>query len=206
MINPKPGERLEAPVKQGPYAKTNFPTKSAPTDDTAKALVAGAPTATRATLDLDAVGEYKGQPVTTIPLDNYEDKPWRKPGADLTDYFNFGFDELTWAAYCSKQDKLSDFTPQKVMAMLGMNGPSSMMGAPMMPTMPGFPTLPGFPGPPGGPNMFGGPPGNGFGNAMSNSFMPPPMNMPMNNTTNNVGTNNGNMNTNGGSWNRGPKR
>lgn len=35
-----------------------------------------------------------------------EDKPWRKPGADITDYFNYGFNEETWKAYCDKQRKL----------------------------------------------------------------------------------------------------
>lgn len=32
------------------------------------------------------------------------DKPWRLPGADQTDYFNYGFDEFTWASYCLKQE------------------------------------------------------------------------------------------------------
>lgn len=39
-------------------------------------------------------------------LDTIEDKPWRKPGADITDYFNYGFNEDTWKAYCEKQRKL----------------------------------------------------------------------------------------------------
>lgn len=39
-------------------------------------------------------------------LDSIEDKPWRKPGADITDYFNYGFNEDTWKAYCEKQRKL----------------------------------------------------------------------------------------------------
>ena len=36
-------------------------------------------------------------------LHSLVDKPWRKPGADLTDYFNYGFDEDTWRAYIAKQ-------------------------------------------------------------------------------------------------------
>ena len=32
-----------------------------------------------------------------------DDKPWRRPGSDLSDYFNYGFDEFTWSAYCLKQ-------------------------------------------------------------------------------------------------------
>lgn len=31
----------------------------------------------------------------------FEKKPWRYPGADLTDYFNFGFDEDSWKQYCN---------------------------------------------------------------------------------------------------------
>jgi len=29
-------------------------------------------------------------------------KKWQRPGTDLTDYFNFGFNERTWRAYCKK--------------------------------------------------------------------------------------------------------
>lgn len=57
---------------------------------------------------MEAVGEYNGTPITEIDLDNAEDKPWRKPGADITDYFNYGFNELTWRAYCAKQKMLRE--------------------------------------------------------------------------------------------------
>ncbi len=41
-------------------------------------------------------------------------KPWRRPGSDLTDYFNYGFDEFTWASYCLKQETLrKDVADQK---------------------------------------------------------------------------------------------
>jgi hypothetical protein len=36
-------------------------------------------------------------------MDELEEKPWRKPGADLSDYFNYGFNEETWRSYCAKQ-------------------------------------------------------------------------------------------------------
>jgi len=40
-------------------------------------------------------------------------------GADVTDYFNYGFDEFTWTAYCTKQKNLrNEFNPAKVMAVL----------------------------------------------------------------------------------------
>jgi pre-mRNA 3'-end-processing factor FIP1 len=37
-----------------------------------------------------------------------EDKPWRKPGADITDYFNYGFNEVSWRTYCAKQKMLRE--------------------------------------------------------------------------------------------------
>ncbi|CAM9523268.1 unnamed protein product [Lampetra planeri] len=57
-------------------------------------------------VDLDAPGSIAGIPVLEVDLDSFEDKPWRKPGADLSDYFNFGFNEDTWKAYCEKQKRL----------------------------------------------------------------------------------------------------
>lgn len=36
-------------------------------------------------------------------LDMMKDKPWLKPGADITDYFNYGFTEKTWKKYCEMQ-------------------------------------------------------------------------------------------------------
>lgn len=39
-------------------------------------------------------------------------------GADVTDFFNYGFDEFTWTAYCSKQTNLrNEFNPAKMMAV-----------------------------------------------------------------------------------------
>lgn len=57
-------------------------------------------------IDLDAPGSINGIPVIETDLDTFEDKPWRKPGADLSDYFNYGFTEETWKAYCEKQRRL----------------------------------------------------------------------------------------------------
>ncbi|XP_075051739.1 pre-mRNA 3'-end-processing factor FIP1 isoform X2 [Mixophyes fleayi] len=57
-------------------------------------------------VDLDAPGNINGVPLVEVDLDSFEDKPWRKPGADLSDYFNYGFNEDTWKAYCEKQKRL----------------------------------------------------------------------------------------------------
>ncbi|XP_049321377.1 pre-mRNA 3'-end-processing factor FIP1 isoform X2 [Astyanax mexicanus] len=56
-------------------------------------------------VDLEAPG-FNGLHAGEVEADTYEDKPWRKPGADLSDYFNYGFNEETWKAYCEKQRRL----------------------------------------------------------------------------------------------------
>ncbi|GAV02700.1 hypothetical protein RvY_13231-1 [Ramazzottius varieornatus] len=54
-------------------------------------------------IDFNDVPEINGVPVTEFNIDTLEDKPWKKPGADLSDYFNYGFNEDTWRMYCDKQ-------------------------------------------------------------------------------------------------------
>merc|ERR1712168_549828 len=124
-------------------------------------------------------------------IDALDDKPWQKPGADLSDYFNYGFSESTWRLYSEHQRTLRERAKAILIARGGFvppvktefNGPPpvfdskdrkpvKMSGMPpgfppgMMP--PGFP--PGMPPgmPPGVmPPMPGMPPG-----------MPPPGMMP----------------------------
>ncbi|KAI8340309.1 Fip1 motif-domain-containing protein [Chlamydoabsidia padenii] len=124
-------------------------------------------------VDLDAVGEYNGQPITELDVDIFEDKPWRKPGADITDYFNYGFNEVTWRAYCAKQKTMRekkttgkpdgdmpdfmtdvpDFMKMGMMMPMMEGGmPMGMMNPMMNPMMMGMPPPP----PPGGaPPMMG---------------------------------------------------
>ena len=54
-------------------------------------------------VDINAIGQHDGVDIIDIDPSTFEDKPWRNPGADITDYFNFGFDEKTWAEYSAKQ-------------------------------------------------------------------------------------------------------
>jgi pre-mRNA 3'-end-processing factor FIP1 len=44
-----------------------------------------------------------GRTLVELDIDSMEEKAWLKPGADPTDYFNYGFTEETWRAYCLKQ-------------------------------------------------------------------------------------------------------
>ncbi|XP_043400308.1 pre-mRNA 3'-end-processing factor FIP1 isoform X13 [Chelonia mydas] len=81
-------------------------------------------------VDLDAPGSINGVPLLEVDLDSFEDKPWRKPGADLSDYFNYGFNEDTWKAYCEKQKRIRmgleilpvTSTTNKIMVQQGRTG------------------------------------------------------------------------------------
>ncbi|CAF1545141.1 unnamed protein product [Adineta ricciae] len=131
------------------------------------------PQATRG-VDLDAQGVINGQPIFEHDLMNaYKDdeKPWKKPGlktmttliflielfctgADITDYFNYGFTEETWAQYCDRQRRLR------------ADNNLARLNAAHMPQMP--PMIPGHP-----PMMH---PMNPHSAMMMNK---PPMNMPI---------------------------
>ncbi|XP_034233226.1 pre-mRNA 3'-end-processing factor FIP1 isoform X3 [Thrips palmi] len=56
--------------------------------------------------EFEQIGTINGMPTHEYNLDSLEDKPWRKPGADITDYFNYGFNEETWRAYCERQKRM----------------------------------------------------------------------------------------------------
>jgi len=71
-------------------------------------------------IDVNAKPIYEpaGKPITQVNIDEdlaENDKPWRRPGTDVSDYFNYGFDEFTWALYASKQESLrSEFNQEKI--------------------------------------------------------------------------------------------
>lgn len=89
---------------------------------------------------------------------NENDKPWRRPGTDITDYFNYGFDEFTWALYASKQEALrSEYDQDKV----AENNKKMFEDMNMMMAMGGLPGMPGMPAAPGAaalPGIEGIPP------------------------------------------------
>lgn len=100
-----------------------------------------------------------GKPILSTDFDTdfsgENSKPWRRPGADITDYFNYGFDEFTWASYCLKQKDM----PKEVKAI---NSEAEQMKAFVEgiggPGMPGVPT-----GPSGGQTAGGGASAGGMG-------------------------------------------
>ncbi|XP_057827288.2 FIP1[V]-like protein isoform X1 [Cryptomeria japonica] len=41
-----------------------------------------------------------------IDIDSFEEKPWKLPGIDITDFFNFNLDEDGWKQYCRQLEQL----------------------------------------------------------------------------------------------------
>ncbi|KAJ6813628.1 FIP1[V]-like protein isoform X2 [Iris pallida] len=44
--------------------------------------------------------------VFDVDIESFEEKPWRHPGVDITDYFNFGLNEDGWKDYSKQLDQL----------------------------------------------------------------------------------------------------
>ncbi|KWU43534.1 Fip1-domain-containing protein, partial [Rhodotorula sp. JG-1b] len=60
------------------------------------------------TFDVDAlpIKDADGNDLFDLDLDALEEKPWRQPGANLADYFNYGMNEATWKNYVRKQREM----------------------------------------------------------------------------------------------------
>ncbi|KAK4112842.1 Fip1-domain-containing protein [Canariomyces notabilis] len=106
------------------------------------------PPVSNSTVDVNAIPVHKpsGKPITQVDIDKDlpdNDKPWRKPGTDLSDYFNYGFDEFTWALYAQKQEALRAEYDQEAIAQNNkrlMEEMSNMMMMGGMMPPPGAPT------------------------------------------------------------------
>ncbi|RVE73816.1 hypothetical protein OJAV_G00035100 [Oryzias javanicus] len=64
---------------------------------------------------LKKVKDNKKSVQTKEPL---QKKPWNEPNANVSDYFNYGFTEETWKAYCKKQTKLQAFKRSQKLQMM----------------------------------------------------------------------------------------
>lgn len=71
-------------------------------------------------IDVNAKPIYlpAGKPITQLNIDEdlpENEKPWRRPGTDITDFFNYGFDEFTWTLYANKQETVrSEYNADKI--------------------------------------------------------------------------------------------
>ncbi|XWS70382.1 hypothetical protein CRYUN_Cryun03dG0043300 [Craigia yunnanensis] len=43
--------------------------------------------------------------VFEVDIDSFEEKPWKYPGVDLSDFFNFGLNEESWKDYCKQLEQ-----------------------------------------------------------------------------------------------------
>ncbi|KAI1340319.1 Fip1 motif-domain-containing protein [Xylariaceae sp. FL0016] len=168
----KDGTKAPPPTQPRYSDIRNIPQRTASSDGAAKPVVKKedpAKSASNANLqpvstskvDVNAIPIYKptGKPITQVNIDedlSENDKPWRKPGTDLSDYFNYGFDEFTWAMYATKQDSVrGEFSQDAIaqnnkkmmeemqmMMMGGMPGMGGGGGGASMPSMPGMDGMP----------------------------------------------------------------
>ncbi|OAX42085.1 hypothetical protein K503DRAFT_734310 [Rhizopogon vinicolor AM-OR11-026] len=56
----------------------------------------------------DISGFLDGQSILEVDISTMADKPWRLPGSDISDWFNYGFDEISWEAYCYRRRDLGE--------------------------------------------------------------------------------------------------
>ncbi|RDW80537.1 hypothetical protein BP5796_05235 [Coleophoma crateriformis] len=131
----------ESAAKQS-VVKKETPSKNAP-----KTSTANLPGLAISKIDVDAKPIYEpaGKPITQVDIDEdltENDKPWRRPGTDISDYFNYGFDEFTWALYASKQENLrGEYSQDKI----AQNNKKMFEDMNMMMAMGGMPGMPGMP-------------------------------------------------------------
>lgn len=50
---------------------------------------------------LEACIDIMCRTIFDVNIETFERKPWRHPGVDIGDFFNFGLDEESWKDYCN---------------------------------------------------------------------------------------------------------
>jgi pre-mRNA 3'-end-processing factor FIP1 len=162
--------KIEAPNPSGSTLSSQAP-KAAPTGTVPQLSTTPGtayPAQRTSTLDVNGNPVYppQGKALLQVDMDAdlaEEQKIWRRPGEDQSDYFNYGFDEFTWETYRQRQISMAGTLQQQKNDIAQMQ---QMMGG----AMPGMPNMP-VPGPgpvaaPGGaPSVPGG--GNGGGGGMA---------------------------------------
>ncbi|KAI9163783.1 Pre-mRNA polyadenylation factor FIP1 [Paramyrothecium foliicola] len=98
----------EASSKPAPIKKEDEPRTSSVANIAAPSADQTSAAASHSTIDIKADPIYPGtgKTITQLNFDEESDKPWRNPGTDISDYFNYGFDEFTWALYANKQQAM----------------------------------------------------------------------------------------------------
>lgn len=59
-------------------------------------------------IDPSMPGTLDGRSILDVDLGAMAEKPWRRSGSDISDWFNYGFDEISWEAYCYRRRDLGE--------------------------------------------------------------------------------------------------
>ena len=93
------------PQPDGLNANSNAPTDSGPDPSTLPPATAPP---SHPKIDPTIPGTLEGRSVLEVDLNALAEKPWRRPGSDLSDWFNYGFDEMTWESYCYRRRDIGE--------------------------------------------------------------------------------------------------
>ncbi|KIJ53592.1 hypothetical protein M422DRAFT_25436 [Sphaerobolus stellatus SS14] len=105
-------------------------------------------------------GTIDNRSIFEIDMDALAEKPWRRPGTDISDYFNYGFDEVSWEAYCYRRRDLGEMANHLKGVVTNFAGMPEDQIAALPPdvramVMTGATQLMSGGGMPGGPGMMG---------------------------------------------------
>ncbi|KAI9066452.1 hypothetical protein FKP32DRAFT_1684398 [Trametes sanguinea] len=87
------GEKEAAAQDEGPDPNTLPPARAPPSHPS---------------IDPTVTGTIDGRSILDYDLNAMAEKPWRRPGSDLSDWFNYGFDEISWEAYCYRRREMGE--------------------------------------------------------------------------------------------------
>ncbi|KAF8215774.1 hypothetical protein K438DRAFT_1901616 [Mycena galopus ATCC 62051] len=121
---PPPSTVAPPPTQTEPAAPQTFGAPAAPADDGPDPSTLPAVTAppSHPALDFTATGTREGLSIIDVDLSSITDKQWRKPGSDISDWFNYGFDELSWEAYCYRRRDLGELANVLKTSVLNFSG------------------------------------------------------------------------------------
>ncbi|XP_033937740.1 pre-mRNA 3'-end-processing factor FIP1 isoform X1 [Pseudochaenichthys georgianus] len=86
-------------------------------------------------LYLEELSYFEETPALNGDTESSAERPWRLSGADITDYFNYGFDEEIWKMYCKKQAEVHAANGKLYLGQKGHTRPSSGSSASRQPSV-----------------------------------------------------------------------
>lgn len=89
----QPSSAAQYPSEDGPDPSTYPPVRAPPSHPA---------------IDPSIPGVVDGRSIFDVDITNLAEKPWRRPGADISDWFNYGFDEISWELYCYRRRDLGE--------------------------------------------------------------------------------------------------